>query len=81
MFYQVLYKNYKWSVRFSWFSYLSLPFVMYFNGRNKDIYLFIIYYLLLFIIYFRIRFFVAVARPINELKTTSILEVLVVWGI
>ena len=52
MFYEVLDNNYKWSVRFSWFLYLSLPFVMYFNGEiKKFIYLlFIVYYYLLFIV-------------------------------
>ena len=49
MFYEVLDKNYKWSVRFSWFLYLSLPFAMYFNGEIRNLF---IYYLLFIIIYY-----------------------------
>ena len=49
MFYEVLDNNYKWSVRFSWFLYLSLPFAMYFNGEIRNLF---IYYLLFIIIYY-----------------------------
>ena len=49
MFYEVLDNNYKWSVRFSWFLYLSLPFAMYFNGEIRNLF---IYYLLFITIYY-----------------------------
>ena len=49
MFYEVLDNNYKWSVRFSWLLYLSLPLAMYFNGEKRNLF---IYYLLFIIIYY-----------------------------